>query len=558
MAHVDGLYMSKHSRASRSPGSIALCGLLVGLLGHGAGCTDEVALHIVSPEPGSALPQGEPVRVEVVAPGQSEVLIGGRTVRGDGVFEALLDPGEGAGFVSASIPGDPLIAVRSWYQGRYVQPSEWYPGAMVTRLGGAALSGGPDSLAGVLALLLRERELVQAEVPIQIPLITVHVESAVPRDVQLELAVVDSRLTLNLVVVDTLVRYRVTGLVRSRGTALYEQIDIRADADLSVDGAVLSGVEVTTHRIRIQDESLPSFLLQAIMDVFQGQFTQAIVQIARDVAQRATRRVFEGVRPTLGLDFPRPIVEASEASFARADGSTIEVHHHTRVQAAQPEIARQDQRVLLREMSTGTGDESGTVFYLGSPLLNQEAFAIWDAGNFSGITFTKAELQELGLSSLRFPYSQLRQVTLDMGMPPLLEWAEDGPRFEVGAIEMYIEVAKVSDVLATAAASVPIRLEPMGEGVRIAVDPTRDIHVSEVMFDKLNILADREAVVSLIDRAAPGVITEVFGIIPTITLPTFSIAHIDGTPGPSVSLQLDEIHTEADRWKLGLSLFVTP
>ncbi len=548
MGHVAG--------SSRSRGVFSLVFGALAMLAV-AGCNAEPGVYFETPIEGSMRPAGQPVSVRVIAPGYQTIRIGEQMVAGDGVFEATLPASDGLGFVSASAPGNELVAVRSWHQGEFVPPGSWYPDSTVIRLGPEALSGGPNTLGGLIARLLVGKELSSALVTVDIGLATIELTSAVASGMEVQLTVEGGALRMDVLATDVAIAYRTkSALFRTEGTARYSRLDIAADATLDATGIALANATVDHAPIAIKDNLLPSWALEGVVSFFDERFTAAIVEIAQQAAQSATVRVLEGIRPIPGLDLPKPIAQDSQLTTAATDGATVEIHHQMMIQAVTPIVARADQLILARPMPRGDGNERGTSLYVSRPLFNQLAYAIWDAGNFSGFEFSKERLQELGIGSLKFPYSNLQEVVIDLLVPPILEWSDDGPRFEIGGIEIDVTLDLAKDTRAWAAASVPVRLEPGPDGIRLLADPSRPVRVSEVMFERLSDLANQEQAVALIERAAPGVVSEIFGTLPTITLPTLTVAGIDGGLGATVGLHVDSIDVLPDSWRLNLAMQV--
>jgi hypothetical protein len=195
---------------------------------------------------------------------------------------------------------------------------------------------------------------------------------------------------------------------------------------------------------------------------------------------------------------------------------------------------------------------------VGSPLVNPFAFAVWDAGNFQGISFTKDELEDLGMEALEFPYSNLRSASLSLLLPPILEWGTDGPRLEAGGIEIAIDVTGFGEATAWTAASVPVALVPDGDALRLVVDESRSVILDPVGFDKMSSLVDQDKVLRLLRTAVPGVVDAVFGSLPALRIEPIALSRLDGSAGPTVTPRLDGVAPAARGWVIDVSLTAAP
>ena len=158
------------------------------------------------------------------------------------------------------------------------------------------------------------------------------------------------------------------------------------------------------------------------------------------------------------------------------------------------------------------------------------------------------------MDQLSFPYSQMDRATIGLLLPPLLEWSKDGPRLDIGGVEAVIEISAADDVKAWTAASVPVKLEQVKEGLRLVQDKSRKVTMRKVGFDQMSDLADQQEVLRILNTAVPGVVHNVFGSLPTIELPTLQIKRLDGSKGPTLAPALTAVTVRPDHWQLELEL----
>ena len=529
-----------------------------------AGCMEEAAVKILEPASGAMLAGGAAVTVKVEADAD-EVIIGGKTVSGSETFTATVPAADGLGFVTAEIPGDELIAVRSWHQGTFRKAGDWHTDNLSIQLGERALSTGAVSVASLIAELLKDEELVPfIKTPLTVNIVlvpvTINVKSVKAPTVVVAIKHDDTGLHFLARMSNVAVAYTATAaLFSSSGVATYQEIQVTGDVSLAPGKVVLSRVSTTASTPTIQDTGgLPVGGVQALTGLFNVDVTKAVADAAAMAAQTVFLHLLKEIRPTVGLTFSRPITQETALDKVALKRPVIALWYKLRIQAAKPAVARADQRVLTRTFAPLSAPSGGLGAYCGSGMVNQFAFAVWDAGNLEGISFTRDQLEQLGMEQLGFPYSQMDRANIGLRLPPLLSWSKDGPRLDIGGVQAHIEILSAENVTAWTAASVPVKLVKVAGagagGLRLLQDRARKVITRKVGFDRMSSLADQQEVLRILDTAVPGVVNDVFGSLPTIQIPTLQIKRLDGSKGPILAPALSAVTIKADHWQLELQL----
>jgi len=550
-----------------------LLGAAGGLAG-AAGCTEEVSVTIESPAPGSMLPAGQGVTVTVKVKAD-EAEVDGQTVS-KGTREVTVAEVDGLGFVVARVPGERLLSVRSYHQGGYEPAHDFNPGTLSLYLGEQALSddaAGAVSVASLIATILQQEELesfvedpLQTQAQVTIPFVgtttvdvTIEVTSVIADAVDMRLWYESDGLHFRATLYDVPVAYTATAPAHSlscSGTADYDEVEITGRVDLTGGTAVLTdltsdtvGPDLTCAGALPLSEDFPP-----VRDLLDQEVPAAIGVASQNAADAVFPKLIDELRPSVSINYQEPItLETRVGDFAPA-GRGIGLTYDTLIEAATAREADEGHGVLARTATQDSGDASGIAVSVGSALINQFSFALWDAGNFAGLHYTQQELEDMGMQSLESPYDKLNHVDVTLLLPPLLEWSADGPRLDIGGIEIALDVSSVSNSTAWTAASVPVRLVQAGNDLQLERDPEREVTIREVGFDRLSSLADQNKVLRLMETAVPGVVATVFGALPTIVLDPISLSRLDGSDGPVVTPQLAAVTARADTWLLELSL----
>lgn len=559
-----GLIPSVEGRGVRWGGGWMWAGAIsVGLVLATSACTDKAPVEILDPPRGAMLPAAQPVELRVKAD-KSGVTVNGQALGGTGTRSITLDAADGLGFAVAAAPGDPLLAVRSWHQGAYRAPGEFHPATLALRLGDAPVSHGPASVAGLVATLLANEELesyvqdpLSFTVTIVIPVtVTVMVDSVVSPNVDVTMGFVGGDLQFTAVLHDVDVDYTATAAsFSSTGTARFDTITVQGTVAVTTSDVTLENLQTSASDPVITDSgSLPAQAVQPLASQLKGDVPGAVASAAQSVADSVFSQLITSLRPQVGLAFEHPVTQETQVEDLVQGGTSLALSYGTRIVAESPSVARADQQVLAREDTASTGDGTGLTVRVGRALVNQYAFALWDAGNFSGLAYTQAELEALGMESLEFPYSNLNTATISLLLPPLLEFGADGPRLDIGGIEIALDVTDAPATTAWTAASVPVELVQDGDALRILPDASRAVTIRDVGFDKMSSLVSAEKVLRLLGTAVPGVVSSVFGSLPTVEMQPMTLDRLDGSAGPTVAPHVLGVHVEADAWLLDLEL----
>lgn len=530
-----------------------------------AACTEKAPVEILDPPRGAMLPAGQPVTVRVKA--DDKVRVNGTDLGGSGTRETTVPAVDGLGFVVAEVPGDPLLAVRSYHQGTFRPSADWHPGTLAVALGAELLDGSDPSVASLTSTLLTGAELesfvedpLTMTVTVVVPVtVNVYVDSVVSPDVAVSLWLEGATLRFSAVLTDTDVDYRAQATaLSSSGTARYAEITVTGTVTLTADSVTLGDLQVTHGDPTITDSGgLPAGAVATLATTLNGEVPDAVATAAQNAAEAVFALLVNGLKPQVGVSFPEPLTQESRPTSLVQDADGIHLDYETLIQAATPDVATEAQGVLQRVDSDEAEDGTALGARIGRALVNQLAFAAWDAGNFAGLAFTKAELEGMGMEALEFPYSNLQRTTITLLLPPLLEWDVTGPWLDLGGIQIDLVVEGNPDSTAWTAGRVPVRLVPVAGAdhqLRLEVDPAREVALREVGFDQMSTLVSLEKVQRLLRTAVPGVVSTVFGDLPAVELVPMTLTKLDGTDGPVLHPRVDSVTPAVDGWRLRLVL----
>ena len=531
-----------------------------------AACTVDSDIAILEPMRGAMLPAGWVVGVKLDADGDG-VLVNGKAVPGEGKFQVNVPPVDGLGFVWARRQESDFYATRSWHQGHYLPAYDWHPATLEIRADSTVFNGGKVSLSTLAAEIIAGQELVsfvkENPLTMSVPMglvpvkATVNVDSVRVTSLSAKVSSQAARLYFDLTLKDVKVRYRTKASIFSTtGVGTYATMRVKGAILPAPGGSKLGGITVTADNPQINDSLLPSVAIQALALLFSNKLNTAVSDAAARTALALVDRMLVELRPTVGVAFASPITQASSMETVSLDTSGgMTLGFKTLIQAATPRVALKGHGVLKRTVKAPASKLSAAVVArVGAPLVNQTIFAAWDAGNMEGIRFTRAELEQLGMEKLAFPYSQLDHVTVRLLLPPLLSWRGGMPWLDVGGVEVKVVVNVADDPMAWTATSVPVALVGSGRELRIKHDTGRKVSMYKVGFDSLNSVADHDAVHRILRTSVPGVINRVIGSLPQVVLPTIQLSRLDGSKGPSVKVTLQSIRPATDHWALGLGL----
>jgi len=527
-----------------------------------AGCRPDITIE--QPAAGAMISGDDEVTV-VAASTASSLEVDGQPVDGeDGTVQAQVPAADGLGFVTVTHPGSGAIATRSWHQGTFDAPGSAASGAIRIRVGGQALSGGDSSVTGIVEGLLIGAELVEyvEDNPMTLAVVgTLTVESAVAAGVALTLTADGETLRLDAVLTEVVALYTADALLwHSEGSATFAQITVSGPVEIDPTGATITDPQVVADDPVVDDSgNLPGDVYDVLVQLLSESIAQAIADATANAAEGVVGELMAQIAPTIGIEFTHPLTQGSQLEAAAVDGDALVLDYAVTVAAAAPEVAREGQGVLRRTMAADGDGLEGAVACAGAPLLNPLALAVWDAGNLDGIAYTREELEQRGLPELEFPYSLLTTATLKLDLPPLLVWEDGEPWLDVGGMEATMEVGDIGTAIARTAARVPVRLAKDGEAaIRLLPDPDRTVGLREIGFDQLTDLAEPEQVSEVMMTAVEVVLEDVFGSLPAATVPSFPITALDGTPGPTVQVAIDDVTPSTDAWCLPLTLTVSP
>jgi hypothetical protein len=526
------------------------------------GCDDEkVNISIISPPRGSMLAGGEEVTVELKAGGKT-IHINGEEISGTSV---VLDPIDGMGFIKAEIPGEDLFSVVSYHQGEYLSPSEFHSGTMKISMGANTIGSTDFSIATLISDILTNEELESyvdnpLHMDVELPLVgtvpaTVLVTSVISPSVTVTMTKDGSYITFYTLLTDVDIDYTATATgMNSSGTAFYETIEITSNLQLTIDGINLTETVATTSECIITDSGgLPASAVENLADLFNDEISSAVATATENAAADVFSHLLSELKPNVGIEFEKPITSSSALSSADLGANGIELSYESKLTATTPLIAATEHKVMMRSEPL-FGSNENMVITFGSRLINQYSFSVWDAGNMTGLRFTKSELQDMGMEELDFPYSNLNHADISLLLPPLLYWDQTGPWMQIGGIQIDLSVTGASDSTAWTAALIPVKLTENNGKVTLEIDDSRTSTIMDVGFDRISALADQGKILKLLNSAVPGVIKTVFSTLPALTIGSMQFSRLDGSQGPNVLPVIDSMEVESSGWKLNITL----
>lgn len=525
-----------------------------------AACESVNDIVIETPAEGAFLAGDTPVEARVHAK-EGPLIVNGVRYKGKNVT-VQLPPVDGLGFIKAEKPGQKLFSVRSYLQGRFRNPRDFQPDTVQTRLGMEILEQRPVSFSSLCEEMMLEEELVDympnpivVETEIAFVPVTIEVTatSVVAHGIDVQLRFENGQLFFHSRLSNVQIYYqsRAAGISGS-GQALYEWIEIDGELQLSVNDSDLVNMSAQASEPRIQDDGgIPQAAITPIVARLDEAVREAIITTTRNSSRVVFNDMMSTLVPQVALEFEHPITQSTQARDIRIADGGIFVSYETRIQAGIPLLAGPDAGVLERS-HTDVRPESGMSITFGSALVNQIAFAMWDAGNASEKTYTREQLYELGMERLGGYYDRLKRSTIDLLLPPVLEWDADGPWLVIGGIEITMEIDGDENTKAHTASRVPVAFRQEGDAIVLIRDPGRDVIFQDVGFNRMSDMVDPDKVVRLLRTAVPGVVSDLFSTFPVVRMTATQLPRLNGGPGPIVQTKLLSLDTCGGFWRLNL------
>lgn len=543
------------------------CFCLITALFIGCDPYEKPKIKIEAPDQGQFLPANTPIQVEISGPSDQldRVRINGGDafplIRLGSNRVAFTHPAvDGVGFVTADLPDDPYLVNRSWLQGEFIPSAAWYPDTFTLRIAGAELNEGNSSIAGLLQKTLENAEVSEFVNPIEIEFGTLQaqviIDSAVIEQLTVTLMIEDDQLRVNLVISPLILTYRIeSDLITTTGSGRYDIIRVNSDTLTEPRGVTLLNPDVELSDLEVQDDQLPDWILNLLIEGLLDQFKSAVTEAISEVTMEVTGQLFSQLRPTLGLELPFPINQETTLAGVFPLSGGLELQYQTKVGAVSPQMI-----AAAGALSASPPREligwAGSSIHIGKPLLNQYAFAAWDAGNFSNLAYSRARLEALGLGELEFPYSNIERAVVHLLLPPIAGWDAGGAYLELGGIKVDMKIDLSKDTQAWTSARIPIKLVQMNGALRILRDENREIIAQPIMLNRLNVLAERNEVLKLIRVALPGVVADVFGELPVIRLPQLTVQGLPDAPQLTIDPRVIGVSNLVDQWRVELDLEV--
>ncbi len=525
-------------------------------------CMDEVDISITSPEPGASFAAGERVTVTVrsdVGP----ILVNDEIITSKNRAQVTLPPVDGLGFIKASKLHDPLFSVRSYLQGDFIPISDYNSGTIKTRLGVDILNNEEVSFALLCAQMMEGEELVgYMENPLEveteiafIPVtITVTTTSVIAPEIEVTLYFVDDVLYFYSLLHDVVIDYETTAAgLDSSGQAYYEFMEVSGKVVLTPEDSDLVDMTASASEPELTDDGgLPQEAFSPIIDALDEKVLEAIAGTTRNSSRVVFNTLMTTLIPEVVLEFANPISQDTRVETLDVIADDIFLSYGTLVEAVTPIYAQPQHGVLRRTHSDDTVEDGMTITF-GSPLVNQIAFAIWDAGNTNNIVYSRNELYDLGMERLGGNYDKLRESEINLLLPPILEWEDDGPWLVLGGIRITMRMDGVDDTTATTAGKVPVYFQQHGNAMILMRDETREVQFYDVGFDRMSGFVDYNKVIKLLQTAVPGVVSDLFSSFPIIKMTSSTLPMLNGDPGPKVLTVLNQVEQGVNYWKMHLS-----
>lgn len=523
-------------------------------------CDSVNDIVIETPAEGSFLEANLPVEVRVHAK-EGPLVINGVQYKSKKVTTQL-EPVDGLGFIKAEKPGQKLFTVRSYLQGHFFDPRAFQSNTVQTHLGIEILEHRPVSFSSLCEEMMVEEELVEympnplvVETEIAFVPVTIEVTatSVVAHGIDVQLRFDREKLLFSSHLSNVQIYYRsqVAGLSGS-GQAFYDWMNIEGELQLSINDSDLVNMSAQASVPRILDDGgIPQAALSLITNRLDEAVTEAIITTTRNASRMVFHQMMTTLVPQVALEFEHPITQATRAHDVRVVNNGIFVSYETQVQARTPLVSGPGAGVLARVHADAPFD-GGMSITFGSSLVNQIAFAMWDAGNAAEKTYTRAQLYDLGMERLGGYYERLKRSTINLRLPPVLEWSVDGPWFVIGGIEITMEIEGDEKTMANTASRVPIAFRQEDNAIVLIRDPTREVVIYDVGFDRMSDMVDPNKVVRLLRTAVPGVVSDLFSTFPVVRMTATQLPRLNGDPGPVVQTKLQSVETCDGFWRLHL------
>ncbi|MBU1070011.1 hypothetical protein KJ975_10635 [Myxococcota bacterium] len=534
--------------------------VLIGWFAVACSCESVNSIRIESPEPGSFFAAGQEIEVQVTTK-DSPITVNGTRYSGKS-FTAVLPPVDGLGFIKASKKGDPLFTVRSYLQGVFRDIADFQSQTVQTRLGIDILQNRDVSFASICEEMMAGEELVSymdnpIVVETEIAFIPVTIEvtttSVVAESIEVTMHFEGDTLYFHSRLSNVLIYYnsKAAGISGS-GQALYDWMEIDGELVLSVGDSDLINMSATASAPHITDDGgVPEEAFGLIIDKLDVAVQDAIIVTTRNSSRIVFNTMMSTLVPQVVLEFENPILQQTRAQSMDILDGNIQLAYETKIQAETPLLAGPQAGVLER-FHRDAEREDGMSITFGSALVNQIAFAMWDAGNANGKIYTKQQLYDLGMEKLGGYYDRLKTSQIDLLLPPVLEWDETGPWLVIGGIEITMKMDGAEDTLAHTAGRVPIYFEQRENAIVLLRDESREVFFYDVGFNRMSDLVDPAKVVLLLTTAVPGVVSDLFSTFPIVRMTSTMLPKLNGDPGPSVLTTLLGITTHDGFWRLDL------
>ncbi|PKN44844.1 MAG: hypothetical protein CVU59_10645, partial [Deltaproteobacteria bacterium HGW-Deltaproteobacteria-17] len=479
-------------------------------------CESVNSIRIESPAPGSFFAAGQDVEV-VITTKESPVIVNGTRYSGKS-FTAVLPPVDGLGFIKASRKGDPLFSVRSYLQGVFRDIADFQSETVQTRLGIDILQNREVSFASICEEMMAGEELVSymdnpivveteiAFIPVTIEITTT---SVVAGSIEVTMRFEGDTLYFHSRLSNVLIYYnsKAAGISGS-GQALYDWMEIDGELVLAVGDSDLINMSATASAPHITDDGgVPEEAFGLIIDKLDVAVQDAIIVTTRNSSRIVFNTMMSTLVPQVVLEFENPILQETRAQSMDILDGNIQLAYETKIQAQTPLLAGPGAGVLERSHRDAEREDGMSITF-GSALVNQIAFAMWDAGNANGKVYTKQQLYDLGMEKLGGYYDRLKTSQIDLLLPPVLEWDETGPWLVIGGIEITMKMDGAEDTMAHTAGRVPIYFEQRENAIVLLRDEGREVIFYDVGFNRMSDLVDPAKVVRLLTTAVPGVVSD--------------------------------------------------
>ena len=527
-------------------------------------CQKNLEINIVSPERGSIFDKNDQVPIYITTFG-GKIFINNVNTGKSFEYSANLPPKQGLVFIKASKPGEDLFDVVSYLQGDLRNSENFLSQAVKANLGENIINNEEVSFASLTSDLMQGEELVSfVENPIiinteiaYVPVtIVVNVTSVVSSDIDVNLKFENEKLKFSSVLHNVNIEYTSdsSGL-KSSGMAFYEQMNVSGELVLNLKDVDLINIKASASEPEIHDNGgIPDVVFSLFSDDLNEKVKEAIAVTTKNASKSVFHTLMTKLIPKISLEFDKPIEQFTETEQINTTTNAVNLSYKTKVYAKNPQKKIDNHKFLITENDYLTSSKDMTLSF-GSNLVNQIAFAMWNAGNTDNITYTKDELIALGMDKPSGFYSKFEKTVINLLLPPVLEWENQTPYLAMGGIEMKIFLDGGDSITARTASKVPVKLLFDEDYVMLEMNESKKIQIYDISYNKTNTLLKTNKTNHLLATAMPGVVKDLFGKFPIVKMTSVKLPKLNFNDYINLSTKVTKMETHDQHWIMHLSFY---